>query len=1325
MAVMHFDLRHARDPHELRVNVLGETFELTPHDPERLAAAAGTNLALGALPEQRRLGFSHAAEVHDDHLPDDRIRWIQVVRPTPEDVHLDECVLMSLHLPERHLRAYHRRRFERYARFSEDELRHHFRPSLRAKPRVHSGKLAALGVEALPEDPDEAIEVLVHARHLVTTTDTAASFVIHHPHLNNVQPATATAVMNDHVLPDPDVDPDQFNAIQALSTAIEKTDPWSPVVECRDKDGNPVKADYELRDEGADKPAIAAGQQLHTWDVAQPVMDVATAPIAGACRTASDDHELSSQTWNPTPGTTVLVQDGADAALAADGDDLAPAGADAAETVRPTAVETAAGEPKYKWTVDDSTIHHGVQVKPGTIKIDASDNFSVDVQNWYMRTLYVGYQLLDERKQPVGGTHPLYSVSSTTSILGIPVPIDPTALELNLQGHGGVRFLFGSLGTSDWDEDVSLHGALLTGWWNYGVPTIFLIAGQVITGSQTYARIMQDKDLVKAIIAVGAFLVTAGEATALAVTRSFKYLVSLANTILCMVVKKGMEVFAEWLLAQVAAGQVAAAFGPVGWVFKGAAALMNIKDMAITTGEVLASPATVRVTCSRSIDVGVTMHPDPRHGESGRPETAVWPAVADRYVATLVYRDGTNRELRGELPKVTSGTPVKLTFQDVPADGQLRIIFGVYSPSGWLAGTWQSDWTTAKPTHDTTLDLGNQAITESLVPLAGDTQYVFKERIAFATGAFAWQAGGAPPATTHTALDCGPNGTLCELVDATFNNSAAQLGYAWRSSGQNLPPDSPSVPPSNAQLYALQNLSVLADPGSRRIAADVGLTNRPAMAYAPSTNPANKIDETNFVVDPRAGGMHLRQVSLDGSQSTFGLGAHDLRSWGSFPLENVDAAAVHPSNAVIACSWKSRKLMILPLPAAPAPDDKAPSALMVSGEGIREGLTQGPVALAVAPDGRILVLETLNRRVQAFDTKGNPVPSFTPGPVLFSLATADVAPTLDKGEVPDQLQDGLHAKGAGLICTIDASHAEELDSARFNVKEDMAAGSLLNELSLHQIYPSYDREHMDDPKVSAQIKVVKAGSAWTITDPRGTAWQVLAEGGELSVYPRIGRPRVEVRKAGHQWLVVDGVSGAAFMLSPSATSGTQTDVRACQSWFPLRGVRDRAVTYLDVAVEAQGHVYVLSHQLDGADPADYLLDVYAPDGRWLFRTPDPSLSKTPQNVVAGKIAVDIWRNLYAVTFETLHGPNGDPQPGVAHWTPTPPLFTLPLTKQTDFEQKNIGAVQQDFAGHGITLSGQAFVTPIESGGAWQVKDGATVYDVYRSGDGLQVYSLSA
>ena len=38
------------------------------------------------------------------------------------------------------------------------------------------------------------------------------------------------------------------------------------------------------------------------------------------------------------------------------------------------------------------------------------------------------------------------------------------------------------------------------------------------------------------------------------------------------------------------------------------------------------------------------------------------------------------------------------------------------------------------------------------------------------------------------------------------------------------------------------------------------------------------------------------------------------------------------------------------------------------------GRFRGPVALAPSPGGDLLVLETLNRRIQAVDVHGNPIP---------------------------------------------------------------------------------------------------------------------------------------------------------------------------------------------------------------------------------------------------------------------------------------------------------------------------------------------------------------
>jgi len=276
---------------------------------------------------------------------------------------------------------------------------------------------------------------------------------------------------------------------------------------------------------------------------------------------------------------------------------------------------------------------------------------------------------------------------------------------------------------------------------------------------------------------------------------------------------------------------------------------------------------------------------------------------------------------------------------------------------------------------------------------------------------------------------------------------------------------------------------------------------------------------------------------------------------------------------------------------------------------------------------------------------------------------------------------------------------------------------------------AYDPTQMSDPTSSAQIQVVESGQSWIITDPRGAAWQVLNQSGTLNLFSRPTQVEVHAEKAGETWLLIDHRSGSAWKLVQSSGTPGQTEVRVCLSFFPLRTPRRIACIYLDMAVEAMGYIYILQYWNDGTKPTDYVLDVYAPDGTFSFRTPDPSVTTAPQNVVAQRMAVDIFRNLYALNYETLKGPAGTVQPGLAHWMPTPPLFSLDLAKQVDFNQKNIGTVSNAFAAAPhepkITLSPQAFILVNDPDGAWQVKDGTTIYYVYRSGDCLQVFSVPA
>ncbi|TCK28606.1 hypothetical protein EV667_2614 [Ancylobacter aquaticus] len=1296
MKTFHVDLSDLDISGDLQLAIGARHFDIREHDDKTLGAAVDSN-RLFAYSETARSTFTHYIRVPPEEIGPRGVTIVRVVMPERPEIHLRQMVRMTHHIPEDALREFFRMQIAHYRRPAAEHAAFGVRSRF-VRPTNFSAILDGLGVRELPKDPEEAVRLLVASNSVVNLTSTAGSLVGHHPDLASVQPYTQSVLMYDHILGDPRTDPDQFNNIQILSSAIDDAGAdWAPVVPCTDHEGNPLKAEYDLAPE---EGGFRTGQQLYTYTVVPGVEDAMGSPIARANLTAANDTRLQGKTWTPTAGQTATRREGA-------------------ATARSTARRAGAGDAaSYKWTLDHTGTSFGVRADAKSIKVNAQDHFSIDASNVFMRTLFVGYRLLNEKGEPIGGIKRLWSISATNAVAGIPMPTDPTGLDFDLEGAAAVELLFGSLGTSDWEEDVSTSGALLTGLWQYAIPGIFMVAGKVVTSTKTFNAIVSDRDLTAAAIAIAIPIIGGGSATVAALTNVKKVVFGLASAALGIILKKGLEKLGEWVLKQVAAGELSNAFGPVGLILKAAAVAVGFVAIAETTIEVLASPATVRIKATRAIDVTLVMHPDPTHGEAGNPSTAVWPAVGARYYALLQYKNGTNFELKGPMSDTTSNAPIALRFEDVPAGGAFKIIFGIYSSNGWLAGSWESGNLKAVPTEGTTLVLPDASITEMLVPLSADTQYRFKEQIAFENGAYVWK-GGAPPAATLSALDCGGSGTLCQPVAITVNNTASQIGYIWRASGMSLPPDHLSAPTSNEQLYAVQNLSVLAQPNSRLKFSRIGFTQSPQVAYATALGDGKTINQQNFILDPREGGNNLRQVVLNDGSSDFGLTGSNLKSWARFPINQLDALAVHPSNMVVAASFQKQKILLAPLPEIPTDDDKAPEAFYVSGDGIREGLIRGPKAMAVAPDGRLLLLESINRRVQAFDTRGNPVPCFTWSGTLFDLPTASIGDELDSGAIPEAFNTALVTVGQTLLGIIDADLTGELDTGHY-----APDGPLVCALSNTGITPSFDPEDMDNPDVSAQLRVIRAGEAWRIVDPRGLVWQLEAVDEAISVYGLPGRAQIEVVDPGKAWTIIAPLLGSAWEVSPSTADPRRSLIKRSFSFFPLAPA-PATPTYLDLGVEAQGHIYVLSYYGDGSQPQNYMLDIYAPDGTHLSRSPDPSVIQDLQYPVLSKFAVDIWRNVFGLGYGTLRGADGRPEPQVSHWTPTPPLFDLDIAVQKALNDRNITVVAAAFKAKSHPLSPNASIEVIDREGAWAIKDGLIVYHIYRTGQTIQVYTVPA
>jgi hypothetical protein len=94
------------------------------------------------------------------------------------------------------------------------------------------------------------------------------------------------------------------------------------------------------------------------------------------------------------------------------------------------------------------------------------------------------------------------------------------------------------------------------------------------------------------------------------------------------------------------------------------------------------------------------------------------------------------------------------------------------------------------------------------------------------------------------------------------------------------------------------------------------------------------------------------------------------------------------------------------------------------------------------------------------------------------------------------------------------------------------------------------------------------------------------------------------------------------------------------------------VRYLDFGIEGQGYIYVLSYAYPAGQASylpkadDYRLDLYEPGGQFLART---------TGFAAGRLAVDLFRNVIALNYETFEGPGGRLEPSLSEWIPpTPP-----------------------------------------------------------------------
>lgn len=407
--------------------------------------------------------------------------------------------------------------------------------------------------------------------------------------------------------------------------------------------------------------------------------------------------------------------------------------------------------------------------------------------------------------------------------------------------------------------------------------------------------------------------------------------------------------------------------------------------------------------------------------------------------------------------------------------------------------------------------------------------------------------------------------------------------------------------------------------------------------------PAPEFSANNFYLDTRTyetdGLSHLRRVDLsENSGDTFDYDSR--KSWGSFVIAKPDAMVIHPNGFAIAVSFDDHQMTIVKMPGDDGVDERdAPPALPFSGYGVREGLMKGPIAVTVSADGRILVLEKIGARVQAFDTFGNPVQCFA-GALSFSL-DAGLQADLDHATASTALIQTLQQQVPVNPTAPDRTLLTPLLSLPTSFTDTLNSGTIT--AALHDALTNGGLVLADGAAVTRTTDTL-----WLLSDGAGAVYDVRHGGeglDEIDVY-RGWSLTIDVKAPGSEWLIRDQTNTLTFDVKKA--SGLQA--QQLISVMALKDPDSSSVIYLDIAIETKGFIYVLSYlPPDSGDlsPSDYRLDIYNPDGSPL--TPDPNQHNGQIN--AARMTVDQWRTVFSLNYEQMQGPSGRPEPTISQWIP--------------------------------------------------------------------------
>ena len=968
---LHFDLAFASESTPIKLHVGTKRVPLLRHTNESLARHRKDNAALRLIPDDN---ITHYAE--EVHLPEQYVQLLLVTAPSSvKGAKLDTMLLSMIHVP-------------RKAR--EQVLQKRLADGHRTVNLPHPKFARYSSQVALDNDPTPIVDV----HDFKSAMDAAVSLVFHHLELVNIGAISGATVANIIEYSNGISDLAEQILQQAL---LHQQDPsnqnWVYETPYLDKDLKPSDTNY------------------YNWsDITKQWV---VGPISDSVKKAKDEPSLQSTRTNAGVYT---VQHGV-------------TNVSVPQSQTAPIPEARLEEENSYWTINNLTPQHGFV--PGELSFE-KNKLEMSFTNQWLRWLsgYVEFYGPDgsavkpegwQSKVP-GGLAGVYDTdtkkyvsifSSVDTIFAIPLGAEPVEISFTWPTNASsVMFMAGGIGRTGgiqgqdgkyygaWDPNVCTGGAIMTGIFNFGLPTVCLLFGASVSlsGLNEIA-----KSAIGIIFEVASTIIIGAAATAIKGGGMTTLLIAFAE----MIPKLLLEIteLVVWLSREVAEGAAKEATPVFGWIALAVSTVSTVALLTQTSVEVALSPATFELRASRAIDAQWTLLPDVKHQNT-------WPLEATSYEVIATYKDGTSRSTTGKMQSSPQTGPITVHFNAehsnrLPAGGQVMFTAKFFSDTGWLAGSAKTDYLNADISENL-LTVPQMNITENLIPLTSSTTYQFDRKLIYngATNQREWtNAGGAPTATIKDLSSSNVGNSLAQLTNITVSQQTSKLGYTWEASGQGIPlAGQPGV--FSGQMFTFEAVDDRSKPEDGLKFVPAGFTAKPLLLFD-LDGPANGVG-FNFWIDPRDGLYHVRQVILDGTTKPFNLATG--MSWGRFN-EQIDAATIHPSGYVVGVSTANSKIEVLSLVHGAVTDADAPLANIYSGYGTRPGLIHIPVGVAAAPGAGVIVLEAAasdlpeaGARMQAFDFVGNPAPIFA--------GNSPVAPLKDEGTLSVTLLDiAVESKG--------------------------------------------------------------------------------------------------------------------------------------------------------------------------------------------------------------------------------------------------------------------------------------------------------------------------